>query len=106
MAASVRDRVQWALFEFPAEEARYHVDCKQRFECSRPLSGTADVASEKSDADAAFDYLVAEILLDRSRIWNSIELHKAYVDFDDVVHSRKSLVSKLKSHFGDQSTFW
>ena len=27
LAASVRDRVQRALFDFPAEEAHYHVDC-------------------------------------------------------------------------------
>ena len=47
LAVSVRDRVQRALFDFPAEEARYYVDCKQRFECSRPLSDTADVCERK-----------------------------------------------------------
>ena len=103
-AESVRRRVEAALSDLHAEDARYHLDCRKRFFSSRSLPGETVIrkGNAENSADPALESVATLLSNDRSRMWNSVELFEAYIDFGgDKTLSRKTLVSKLQVRFGN-----
>ena len=70
----VVSRVNSVLSDVHEADARYHKDCYKKFYTSVPTQATT------YDSDKALDQLVNHMRSDKSRIWNSVELHKFYGD--------------------------
>ena len=99
VAESVRRRVSAALSDLHAEDARYHLDCRNRFFSSRSLPGetVSRKGNAENSADSALESVFDILSNDRSRMWNSVELFESYIDFGgDKTLCRKTLVSKLQ----------
>lgn len=99
VAKSVQCRVEMALSDLHAADARYHLDCRQRFATFKSLPGDSWY-SQNSD-DHPFELLVEMVESDRSRIWNSVELQATYSGFAGTKLSRRALIGKLQDTFGD-----
>ena len=101
-AKDVKCRLQIALSDLHAADARYHVDCRQRFVCFRSLPGqsVSDRSSEDSGDDKPFESLVDMINVDRSKLWNSVELFSAYTNLYGNKLSKRFLILQLQEKFG------
>ena len=99
VANKVRVRIQGAISDLHAADARYHKDCKDSFMGPRNV-----VYAQKKPAislDNAFERLCKYMKDNDSKIWNSVELHLLYISFEGIIMTRKSLVNALCGHFGD-----
>ena len=103
IANQVRLHVEGAVSDLHAADARYHVDCLASFTCPNSIKAARNAADRKTtvEADNAFSSLIEEMSKDRSRYWNSVQLFHQYELFGGRFLSRRSLLSKIKSHFLD-----
>jgi len=104
VAKIVQQRVEGALSDLHAADARYHLDCRQRFVSFRSLPGEGAASSQESkgsDEDCPFLSVVEMLKSDRSQMWNSVELFDSYSQFGGVQLCRQTLVSKLQELFGN-----
>uniref|UniRef100_UPI00358F791D uncharacterized protein isoform X1 n=1 Tax=Myxine glutinosa TaxID=7769 RepID=UPI00358F791D len=98
----VKHRVQGAISDLHAVEARYHRDCVSRFFANRSLVRENNDTSTKDDGtcpDLALDIIINVLCDDKNRIWNSIELHQEYLNHRGTVLSRAHLVVAVHRHF-------
>ena len=82
-------RVNSAVSDLHAADGRYHKSCMSMFFSNCP-SGISDVPY-----DNALDKLITELRSDRTRIWNSLELHDKYKELDGMHLSRRSLIAQV-----------
>lgn len=101
---SVQRRLQGALSDLPAADARYHADCRQRFISFRSLLGQASTSriAKETDDDRPFLSLVEKMKADRTRMWNSVSLFAVYEEFNGNRLSRRSLTQKLQQTFSSE----
>lgn len=100
-AADVRLRVEGAISDFHAADARYHVDCKSRFMSPKSLESACNTStSGTQEVDTAWQNLLIDVQDDLTRIWNSVELANAYQAHGGNQLSRKLLVKKLAEYVG------
>lgn len=97
----VRIRVEGAVSDLHAADARYHVDCKVSFMSERSIRAAASHPKTQEDIDEAFNQLVSCMIEDKTKIWNSVELHEQYQVYDGDILSKTQLLNKLFDHFDD-----
>ena len=71
-AEKVESRVSFALSDLHAEDGRYHKDCYSQF-YTNPSKSTSRTTPD--DDQALTPQLLEHMLIDKRRIWNSVELH-------------------------------
>ena len=101
IANQVRVRVEGALSDLHAADARYHANCMASFMSPKSISAAKNASKEDENTDPAFDEVIAEMLKDRSRLWNSVELYHQYQLFGGKALLRRSLLVKIQDHFLD-----
>ena len=90
-ADEVRTRVQGAVSDLHAADARYHVDRRARIMTTLHVQSSSSTASNTSEAcEEAFRRVIDHIEQDKSRIWNAVDINDLYVEFDGVILQRKS----------------
>ena len=71
IANQVRVRVEGALSDLHAADARYHVNCMASFMSPKSISAAKNASKEDENTDHAFDEVIGEMLKDKSHLWNS-----------------------------------
>ena len=102
IANQVRVRIEGALSDLHAADARYHGNCMTSFMSHNSISAAKNVLKENKNTDPAFDQVVDEMSKDRSRLWNSVELYNQYQLFGGKALPRGSLLVKIQFEI----TFW
>lgn len=95
----MRIRVGGALSDRHASDARYYVDCKLKLMCPGSVDAAARATASISANDLIdldFEYLVNVMMANKSRIWNSVELHDLYSKEANVKLSRRSLMQTIR----------
>ena len=101
-AHQVRSRVEGALSDLHAADGRYHVDCMTSFMSPRSINTAANaVLDAKKNGDLALEYVIHEMSRNSSQIWNSLKIWHLYEKHGGKDLVRKSLLKKIKDHFGD-----
>ena len=97
-------RVEGAISDLHAVDARYHYECKPKFMALKSIEAEASKTVETdipSMSDPPYDKLVSAIDADRTQIRNSSEIYDHYTKYGDVVKSRRCLIAALSEHFAD-----
>lgn len=76
--AEVRLRLDGAVSEIHAADARYHVDCKSKILSPKSVASATKSVSNNEDSDEALDNLLHIMMQEKSRIWNSVDLCQTY----------------------------
>ena len=104
-ANEVLVRVEGAVSDLHAADARYHYDCKTNFMAPKSVQLAAAASSTISDAsvqgDPAYEQLVCEMSTERSKIRNSSEIYKEYESYGGMMMSRRALITALLTKFED-----
>jgi len=100
-------RVEGALSDLHAADARYHYDCRVRFlgpkTIQQAASASTFVSSDNSqEIDVAFKTLVSFMSENQTEIWNSVQLFDLYKSYGGTPLLRRNLIMKLSAHFGVQ----
>lgn len=90
----VRVRVMTAVSDLHAADAQYHKDCMASFRTNICASG-----SKSYDVESAFEHVVDAMLIDKSRIWNALEIEELYISHGGTSFIRKHLIKELSEHF-------
>ena len=100
-AWKVQVRVQGAISDLHAMDARYHDDCRVKFMAPRSVHVAAIQCQGTCEnfADAALEALVKVMKFDKARVWTSNELFKVYKDHEGTLSSKYALVRKLSELF-------
>lgn len=101
IASQVRVRVEGALSDLHAADARYHTSCMSSFMSPRSVSAASNSSQIKEDVDQAFQDLLEEMEKDKSCLWNSAELYAQYQLYGGKELSRRSLLARIQEHFLD-----
>ena len=105
-ANEVRIRVEGAVADLHAVEARYHKDCLSRFISKKQLYPTSRMSSSSKATnpgnDTALHHVICTLQENKLRIWNSIELFEEYQSHGGALLTRQVLINKLEQHFGDE----
>ena len=83
MADSVCIRVSGAVADLHAADAQYHNNCYKTFVSARSIIAAANKSADtphNEDIDKAFEDVQAYMGRDMTQVWNSVELHKVYLD--------------------------
>ena len=90
----VQVRVQGAISNLHAIDARYHDDCRVKFMAPRSVyvAATQCQGTCENCADAALEALVKVMKFDKARVWTSNELFKVYKDHEGTLSSKYALV--------------
>ena len=72
-ASYVKIRIQGAVSDLHAADARYHEDCKSSFMAPRSVRAAAGGTKPKETEDTAFQCTISQMSNERSRIWNTME---------------------------------
>ena len=96
-AQKVRLRIEGAVSDLHAADAQYHKVCMSLFRGSKNIDRSKD---DTEQHDEAFTMLVKDMAEDRSRLWNSIELHNLYTDYKGDKLSRRQLLKNLSEDSG------
>ena len=98
-ANQVEVRLQGAISDLHAAEARYHDSCRKNFMLFEIKE--ANTYASARDTDLVFDKLVEDIISNKPNIWTSSEVHESYL-----LHGGKgclkAVFAKLKKHFDDK----
>ena len=104
-AENVQLRLQGVRCDLHAEEARYHLDCNQKFTSFWSLPGEVSACNNEpqgTDADQSFLTVVEMLKNDRPLMWSSVELFEAYREVGGLELSRRTLVCELQETFGNE----
>ena len=74
MGHEVSMRVCGAIKDLHAADAHCHMDCMSKFFSNKPSS------TKLISHDESYEMLINNMQEDKSRIWNSVDLHKQYVE--------------------------
>ena len=99
-AAKVQLRLQGALSDLHAADARYHKDCYTGFMSPRSIRAAGRYDERKDDVDDALDAVVEMIRNEPSIIRNSVDLFDSYVSRGGDKLTRRFLLQKLSDLFG------
>ena len=86
------------VIDLPGADAQYHLRCYRAFV---KVPKHSELSSVSDDAcEDALNAVLSLMHADRSRLWNSIELHKLYVENGGDL-SRRAMLSNLTNCLGD-----
>ena len=91
-ANEVRLRIQGAVSDLHAADAKYHRDCLQLFK--------KNATSQNEYDDDAFLKVCDCMMAEKSRVWNAVELEELYRSHRGELLSRRLLVEKLSDELG------
>ena len=96
-------RVQGAVSDLHAADARYHYDCRTKFMAPKSvhLAASTAVGHASAQSDPAFDKLVRDMSAERSTIRNSSDIYKQYQLYGGMSMTKRTLIAALKAHFED-----
>ncbi len=79
-AGLVKTRIQGALSDLHAADARYHENCKSSFMAPRSVNAAANSANvkEKNEADRALQCTILRMSDESSQIWNTVTAYDLY----------------------------
>ena len=102
-SAEVRVRLEGAISDLHAADARYHNDCGKSFMNYRNVDSASkySATSDNSNLESALEELISVLYSDKTKIWNSVELFQVYQSLGGIISSRKSFMSHLRQHIGD-----
>lgn len=69
----------------------------------KSISAAKNASNKDENTNPAFDQVIGEILKDRSRLWNLVELYHLYQLFGGKTWLRRSLLGKIRDHFLDDT---
>lgn len=95
----VRVRISGAVSDLHAADGQYHHDCCKQFMSEKNIQATA--AAKSAPIDPAFMALTEDISKNKSRLWNSLEIEKVYLDNGGTSFTRRKIIEMLTDHFGD-----
>lgn len=101
IANKVRLRVEGALSDLHAADARYHTSCMSSFMSPRSVSAACKSQGKVNTVDNAFQDVLDEMKKDKSCLWNSVELYAKYQLYGGKELCRRSLLAHIKQHFLD-----
>ena len=102
-AEDVRLRLQGAVSDLHAADGQYHKDCQVTFMSSRNINAATKCSSSIPQyRDKAYEQLKHEMELNKTKIWNSVELHEMYTALEGIDLTRKQLIRYLKDSFGEE----
>ena len=100
-ASQVLVRVQGAVSDLHAADARYHHDCMARFMSKKAVERAArESQKEAENRDEAFETLVEELSQNKSGVWNSTELFQMYQSHGGHKVTRRQLTQRVSDYFG------
>lgn len=91
----VRLRIQATVSDLHAADAKYHRDCLQTFKSLRHLDNAQIEAN--CDVDRAFAEVIDSMIIDKTKIWNAIELEELYYSYGGTQMSRRLLIENLSN---------
>lgn len=101
-AAEIRLRLAGCVADLPAVDARYHMDCRNKFMGQNAvLSAKRQSSQDTDEEDIPYEETVKEILADKERIWNSIDINNIYSDRGGHKLTRGNLIKALKTQFDE-----
>ncbi len=103
VADQVRFRVEGALSDIHAADARYYVDCKTSFMSANSIAAAQNTSRVHVNEDPAFNSVTEEMVTDKSCLWNSVQLHDLYQLLGGKALSRRALLLQIKEHFSDRN---
>ena len=65
------------------------------------VSSSVAVTSFPQHANSIFSAFIAEISVNKSHVWNSLEIQNAYVSHGGSILQRRNLIDRLLNHFGE-----
>ncbi len=79
-AGLVKTRIQGALSDLHAADARYHENCKSSFMAPRSVNAAASSANvkEKNEADRALQCTILRMSDESSQIWNTVTAYDLF----------------------------
>ena len=80
-ATTVRVRIQGAISDLHAADARYHVSCRCKFTAQRSLTCAAGSTSNSEAVDNALHSLIQTLKEDAKRNWISVVILIAYLAY-------------------------
>ena len=101
IAHQVRIRIEGAVSDLHAADARYHVDCMANFMSPKSIFAAINRSQKVEKTDEAFNSVICEISKDRSSMWNSVELFQMYQRCGGNALVRRSLLEQIKDYFGE-----
>lgn len=101
IANQVRVRVEGAISDLHAADARYHVDCMTTFMSPKSINAAQNASKEVDETDLAFNQVIDEMMNDRSRLWNTIELFHKYQLFGGKTLLRRTFLMKIQDQLDD-----
>ena len=99
-ANHVKIRIQGAVSDLHAADARYHEDCKSSFMAPRSVRAASSSTKPKETEDTAFQSTISQMSNEPSRIWNTVDAYDEYLSHGGELLSRRMLLAKLTEHFG------
>lgn len=102
--SEVEMRIEGAICDLHAADARYHQECMQRFFAKRePPHSSTSTSKHTGSIDPGFDFIVQMLFENKySMQWNSIALYEEYLNNGGHLLTRKYLVKRLESHFAGE----
>jgi hypothetical protein len=96
----VKVRIQGAISDLHAADARYHEDCKSSFMEPRSVRAAASGTKPKETEDSALQSTIIQMSNESSRIWNTVDAYDQYLSHGEELLSRRMLLEKPTEHFG------
>lgn len=66
------------------------------------IAAAQNASTVNVNEDPAFDSVTEEMVKDKSRLWNSVQLHHLYQLLGGKILSRRALLLQIKEHFSDE----
>jgi hypothetical protein len=99
-ANDVQVRLEGALSDLHAADARYHMDCKAKLTSPKSVTYAPNPNSDAYTEDGALDSVFHQMAADRECIWNSVQIFSVYKSHGSANQS-SWYVTKVKEHFGE-----
>ena len=91
----VRLRIQATVSDLHAADAKYHRDCLQTFKSLRHLDNEQIRAD--CDVDTAYAKVLDNMISDKTKIWNAVELEESYYSYGGTQMSHRLLIDNLSN---------
>ena len=98
----MRVRLEGARSDIHAADGRYHVKCYKSFTNEQNVECAKRKSSGESDSDKALQKVIAALLTDSEKVWNSIEVHNLYIELGGTESNRNRFITELKERMADE----
>ena len=106
LGEEVRIRLQGAVSDLHAADARYHQMCYRDFVNERNIKAAQNKLDQTSSDKESFNFLLRSIRMDPDRIWKSTELCQIYQDRGGTDTHPTRLLRRLKEYLSDEIYFF